>query len=165
MNLNFNAKQKPNNKVLKYVSIFGLVLMIIWLYVVLQLDIPTSSSGIDGQNGSNTPGIWITFLALVGASIWLYFRGNSSNNLSENSPSIHPWIKTLDVHRLNDSVQLQLLEFNGELLLMSVSQSNAELLRRMDKQDWEGEELVPRTQSRSEPFGELIQDYIKSPQN
>ena len=165
MNLNFNTKQKPNNKILKYVSIFGLVLMVIWLYVVLQLDIPTSSSSSSGQSGSNSPGIWITFLALVGASVWLYFRGNSSKDLAKSNISKHPWIKTLDVHRLNDSVQLQLLEFNGELLLMSVSQSNAELLKTIDKQDWEGDELIPRAQSKRESFGELIQDYIKSPQN
>lgn len=161
---NLGQSPLPSNGVLKKIALFGLLMMIIWVYVVFQLDIGVESSGDKSSWGALDPGVLITFFGIVGVLGFIYLRA-SKKPLASKPQRDTNWICIKGSFMLNPSVQLQLVECNNELLLLSVSESSASLIHTIPKEEWvETTDLVNKPPSQ-ESFSNMIQHYFKAPLN
>lgn len=167
----FNSQQKkaentstPSNGMLKKVALFGLLMMAIWVYVVYQLDISVGDSKSDSTWGAIDPGVLITFFGIVGVLVFIYIKASKKpSDISEQN--IQNWVRRKGTFALKPGVELQLLECNNELLLLSVSDSSASLVHKIPKVEWEETLEVENLQSSQESFSGMIQQYFKTPLN
>jgi flagellar biogenesis protein FliO len=74
-------------------------------------------------------------------------------------------VRRKGIFALKPGVELQLLECNNELLLLSVSDSAASLIHKIPKEEWEENLVIEDLQSSQESFSGMIQQYFKTPLN
>lgn len=154
----------PSNGILKKVALFGLLMMAIWVYVIYQLDISVGAADSKSSWGAVDPGVLITFFGIVGVLIFIYMKASkkSSDNSEQN---VQNWVTCKGKFALKPGVELQLIECNNELLLLSVSDSAASLIHTIPKEEWEENLVIEDLKSSPESFSGMIQQYFKTPLN
>lgn len=154
----------PSKGMLKKVALFGLLMMAIWVYVVYQLDISVGAANSDSSWGAIDPGVLITFFGIVGVLVFIYIKASKKpSEISEQN--VQHWVRRKGIFALKPGVELQLLECNNELLLLSVSDSAASLIHKIPKEEWEENLVIEDLQSSPESFSGMIQQYFKTPLN
>jgi len=154
----------PSNGILKKVALFGLLMMAIWVYVVYQLDISVGASKSESSWGAIDPGVLITFFGIVGVLVFIYIKASKKpSDISEHN--VQNWVTRKGKFALKPGVELQLLECNNELLLLSVSDSAASLIHKIPKDEWEENLVIDDLQGSQESFSGMIQQYFKTPLN
>lgn len=129
----FKSKAK-SGKYLRYISFFGIGVMVIWLLLVLSMDSNVGTSGDSEETRSNL-GVYITFIGLVSSLVYVYWLSlkKTSLNLDEVSSENMKIIERLDI---DENSRIIVIEVNNEVWILSASQSNMNMLGKFQKSDW-----------------------------
>ena len=129
----FKSKTK-SGKYLRYISFFGIGVMVIWLLLVLSMDSNVGTSGDSEETRSNL-GVYITFIGLVSSLVYVYWLSlkKTSLNLDEVSSENMKIIERLDI---DENSRIIVIEVNNEVWILSASQSNMNMLGKFQKSDW-----------------------------
>ena len=129
----FKSKTK-SGKYLRYISFFGIGVMVIWLLLVLSMDSNVGTSGDSEETRSNL-GVYITFIGLVSSLVYVYWLSlkKTSLNLDEVSSENMKIIERLDI---DENSRIIVMEVNNEVWILSASQSNMNMLGKFQKSDW-----------------------------
>ena len=129
----FKSKTK-SGKYLRYISFFGIGVMVIWLLLVLSMDSNVGTSGDSEETQSNL-GVYITFIGLVSSLVYVYWLSlkKTSLNLDEVSSENMKIIERLDI---DENSRIIVMEVNNEVWILSASQSNMSMLGKFQKSDW-----------------------------
>ena len=129
----FKSKAK-SGKYLRYISFFGIGVMVIWLLLVLSMDSNVGTSGDSEETRSNL-GVYITFIGLVSSLVYVYWLSlkKTSLNLDEVSSENMKIIERLDI---DENSSIIVIEVNNEVWILSASQSNMNMLGKFQKSDW-----------------------------
>ena len=129
----FKSKAK-SGKYLRYISFFGIGVMVIWLLLVLSMDSNVGTSGDSEETRSNL-GVYITFIGLVSSLVYVYWLSlkKTSLNLDEVSSENMKIIERLDI---DENSRIIVIEVNNEVWILSASQSNMNMLGKFQKRDW-----------------------------
>ena len=115
-----------SGKYLRYISFFGIGVMVIWLLLVLSMDSNVETSGDSEETRSNL-GVYITFIGLVSSLVYVYWLSlkKTSLNLDEVSSENMKIIERLDI---DENSRIIVIEVNNEVWILSASQSNIFML-------------------------------------
>ena len=129
----FKSKAK-SGKYLRYISFFGIGVMVIWLLLVLSMDSNVGTSGDSEETRSNL-GVYITFIGLVSSLVYVYWLSlkKTSLNLDEVSSENMKIIERLDI---DENSRIIVIEVNNEVWILSANQSNMNMLGKFQKSDW-----------------------------
>ena len=119
---------------MRYISFFGIGVMVIWLLLVLSMDSNVGTSGDSEETRSNL-GVYITFIGLVSSLVYVYWLSlkKTSLNLDEVSSENMKIIERLDI---DENSRIIVIEVNNEVWILSASQSNMNMLGKFQKSDW-----------------------------
>lgn len=129
----FKSKAK-SGKYLRYISFFGIGVMVIWLLLVLNMDSNVGTSGDSEETQSNL-GVYITFIGLVSSLVYVYWLSLKKTSLiSEEASSEN--MKIIEKLDIDENSRIIVMEVNNEVWILSASQSNMNMLGKFQKSDW-----------------------------
>ena len=129
----FKSKAK-SGKYLRYISFFGIGVMVIWLLLVLNMDSNVGTSGDTEETRSNL-GVYITFIGLVSSLVYVYWLSLKKTSLiSEEASSEN--MKIIEKLDIDENSRIIVMEVNNEVWILSASQSNMNMLGKFQKSDW-----------------------------
>ena len=129
----FKSKAK-SGKYLRYISFFGIGVMVIWLLLVLNMDSNVGTSGDSEETRSNL-GVYITFIGLVSSLVYVYWLSLKKTSLiSEEASSEN--MKIIERLDIDENSRIIVIEVNNEVWILSASQSNMNMLGKFQKSDW-----------------------------
>lgn len=129
----FKSKAK-SGKYLRYISFFGIGVMVIWLLLVLNMDSNVGTSGDTEETRSNL-GVYITFIGLVSSLVYVYWLSLKKTSLiSEEASSEN--MKIIEKLDIDENSRIIVMEVNNEVWILSASQSNMSMLGKFQKSDW-----------------------------
>tara|TARA_Y200000002_G_scaffold383300_1_gene405074 strand:- start:215 stop:658 length:444 start_codon:yes stop_codon:yes gene_type:complete len=123
-----------SGKYLRYISFFGIGVMVIWLLLVLSMDSNVGTSGDSEETRSNL-GVYITFIGLVSSLVYVYWLSLKKTSLISDEVSSENMkiIERLDV---DENSRIIVMEVNNEVWILSASQSNMSMLGKFQKSEW-----------------------------
>lgn len=155
-------------KILKIVLTFSVVILVMWLFMVSRMEFTggsgSGSSGSGTQEGisveradslrtilnrergdsaasdERSSGIFMnaftTFIILVSilGVVWFWSKTKGST-----APKRRRELKEMGAHSLGNGAQLKIVELNGEIWVMGVTQQSVNLLHRYSKDEWNEE--------------------------
>jgi flagellar biogenesis protein FliO len=123
-----------SGKYLRYISFFGIGVMVIWLLLVLSMDSNVETSGDSEETRSNL-GVYITFIGLVSSLVYVYWLSLKKTSLiSEEASSEN--MKIIEKLDIDENSRIIVMEVNNEVWILSASQSNMNMLGKFQKSDW-----------------------------
>ena len=123
-----------SGKYLRYISFFGIGVMVIWLLLVLSMDSNVETSGDSEETRSNL-GVYITFIGLVSSLVYVYWLSLKKTSLiSEEASSKN--MKIIEKLDIDENSRIIVMEVNNEVWILSASQSNMNMLGKFQKSDW-----------------------------
>ena len=129
----FKSKTK-SGKYLRYISFFGIGVMVIWLLLVLSMDSNVGTSGDTEETRSNL-GVYITFIGLVSALVYVYWLSLKKTSLISDEVSSEN-MKIIEKLDIDENSRIIVMEVNNEVWILSASQSNMNMLGKFQKSDW-----------------------------
>ena len=129
----FKSKAK-SGKYLRYISFFGIGVMVIWLLLVLSMDSNVGTSGDSEETRSNL-GVYITFIGLVSSLVYVYWLSLKKTSLNSDEVSSEN-MKIIERLDIDENSRIIVIEVNNEVWILSASQSNMNMLGKFQKSDW-----------------------------
>ena len=129
----FKSKAK-SGKYLRYISFFGIGVMVIWLLLVLSMDSNVGTSGDSEETRSNL-GVYITFIGLVSSLVYVYWLSLKKTSLNSDEVSSEN-MKIIERLDIDENSRIIVMEVNNEVWILSASQSNMNMLGKFQKSDW-----------------------------
>ena len=129
----FKSKAK-SGKYLRYISFFGIGVMVIWLLLVLSMDSNVGTSGDSEETRSNL-GVYITFIGLVSSLLYVYWLSLKKTSLNSDEVSSEN-MKIIERLDIDENSRIIVIEVNNEVWILSASQSNMNMLGKFQKSDW-----------------------------
>ena len=129
----FKSKAK-SGKYLRYISFFGIGVMVIWLLLVLSMDSNVGTSGDSEETRSNL-GVYITFIGLVSLLVYVYWLSLKKTSLNSDEVSSEN-MKIIERLDIDENSRIIVIEVNNEVWILSASQSNMNMLGKFKKSDW-----------------------------
>jgi flagellar biogenesis protein FliO len=123
-----------SGKYLRYISFFGIGVMVIWLLLVLSMDSNVGTSGDSEETRSNL-GVYITFIGLVSALVYVYWLSLKKTSLISDEVSSEN-LKIIERLDIDENSRIIVMEVNNEIWVLSASQSNLSMLGKFQKNDW-----------------------------
>ncbi len=123
-----------SGKYLRYISFFGIGVMVIWLLLVLSMDSNVETSGDSEETRSNL-GVYITFIGLVSSLVYVYWLSLKKTSLISDEVSSKN-MKIIERLDIDENSRIIVMEVNNEVWILSASQSNMNMLGKFQKSDW-----------------------------
>ena len=123
-----------SGKYLRYISFFGIGVMVIWLLLVLSMDSNVETSGDSEETRSNL-GVYITFIGLVSSLVYVYWLSLKKTSLISDEVSSKN-MKIIERLAIDENSRIIVMEVNNEVWILSASQSNMNMLGKFQKSDW-----------------------------
>ena len=123
-----------SGKNLRYISFFGIGVMVIWLLLVLSMDSNVETSGDSEETRSNL-GVYITFIGLVSSLVYVYWLSLKKTSLISDEVSSKN-MKIIERLDIDENSRIIVMEVNNEVWILSASQSNMNMLGKFQKSDW-----------------------------
>ena len=123
-----------SGKYLRYISFFGIGVMVIWLLLVLSMDSNVETSGDSEETRSNL-GVYITFIGLVSSLVYVYWLSLKKTSLISDEVSSKN-MKIIERLDIDENSRIIVMEVDNEVWILSASQSNMNMLGKFQKSDW-----------------------------
>jgi flagellar biogenesis protein FliO len=123
-----------SGKYLRYISFFGIGVMVIWLLLVLSMDSNFGTTGDSEETRSNL-GVYITFIGLVSALMYVYWLSLKKTSLISDEVSSEN-LKIIERLDIDENSRIIVMEVNNEVWILSASQSCMSMLGKFQKNDW-----------------------------